>query len=258
VRYYACQSLGRLGVEAAGAAIAARLGDDAGQVRVAAIEALSHLRSEIAFAALRDAAHAEDADIRRAALVGLGLSRRAEAAPLLLRACNDADPATRLMAVSAIADFDEPEALAALGHAAADAEASVRVAAIGFLSARGGRGATDALVALLPLSPDRERVLTALSLPMDGRIAALVAALRDADDELAPLLVAALVRMRRPEAGVALVQAFALPNVRARKAVASGLAALGSPEAWATLQRAAGSDPDAEVRRIATLLLAQQ
>ena len=51
----------------------------------------------------------------------------------------------------------------------------------------------------------------------------IVSALKNADDELASHLVSALVRMRRPEANMALIDAFALPNTRARKAIASGL-----------------------------------
>src|SRR6185503_11611822 len=91
VRYYACQSLGRLGVETAANAISRLLEDSAGQVRVAAIEALSHLRGEIAFEGLRRAAASTDADVLRAALVGLGISRRPEAEPLLLEALKSAD-----------------------------------------------------------------------------------------------------------------------------------------------------------------------
>ena len=257
VRYYAIQSLGRLGVEAAASAIAARVGDPAGQVRVAAIEALSHLRGEIAFEALRQAAGANDADLRRAALVGLGLSRRPEAEPILLASAVDLDPATRLVAVSAIADFEGDDALAMLERAAGDPDESVRTAAIGFLAPRPSRAATEALIRLLGTAIDRERVLGALAIFTPEHLAGVVSALKTADDELASSLVSALVRMRRPEANMALVDAFTLPNTRARKAIASGLAAISSTEAALTLQRAAKGDSDPEVRRIATLLLAQ-
>ena len=258
VRYYACQSLGRLGVEASAGAIATHVADPAGQVRVGAIEALSHLRGDIAFAALRAAAGSEDADIRRAALVGLGLSRRSEAEALLLAAAGDSDPATRLVAVSAMADVESAAVLRALEHAAQDGDESVRTAAIGFLAARPGRGATDALVRLLAISPhERERLLSALALATPDHVAGILGRLADADDELAAQLVSALVRMRRPEANAALAQAFTLPNARARKAAASGLAAVSSAEGSVMLQRAAANDLDPEVRRIAGLLLAQ-
>ena len=71
VRYYACQSLGKLAWEPAAASIAALLGDQAGQIRAAAVEALSHLQSSVAFEALREAAGSSDPDMQRAALVGL-------------------------------------------------------------------------------------------------------------------------------------------------------------------------------------------
>jgi HEAT repeat protein len=257
VRYYAIQSLGRLGVEAGASAIATRVDDPAGQVRVAAIEALSHLRGEVAFGALRQAAGSADADLRRAALVGLGLSRRADAEAAVLEAAADPDAATRLVAVCAVADFDGAVALAALEKAAGDRDESVRTAAIGFLAARPGREATQALVRLLAHESERDRIVGALSVFTPEHISGIVAALGDADDETAALLVSALVRMHRPEANLALVDAFALPNARARKAIASGLSAIGSAEASLTLQRAAKADLDPEVRRIATLLVTQ-
>jgi HEAT repeat protein len=265
VRYYACQSLGRLGVETAATPISRLLADPAGQVRVAAIEALSHLRSELAFAALRQAAESSDPDVMRAALVGLGISRRPEAEPLLVAAARAPDAATRLVAISAVADFESPEALAALKQAAVDADESVRRAAINFLAGRAGEEPTRVLVELLPLSPERERISAALSIWTEGRIPALVELLAQADDELAPELVAALVRMHHPDAYDALLRTLSLlhppgklaPGVSARKAVAAALPILSSSEAFTALQRTAAEDPDPEVRRIASLLLAQ-
>jgi HEAT repeat protein len=99
--------------------------------------------------------------------------------------------------------------------------------------------------------------LRALAIFTSEHLAGILSALKNADDELASSLVSALVRMRRPEANMALVDAFSLPNSRARKAIASGLAAISSSEAALTLQRAAKGDSDPEVRRIAALLLAQ-
>lgn len=255
VRYYACQSLGRLGVEAASSAMARLLNDSAGQVRVAAIEALSHLRSEVAFEGLRAAAGSADPDMQRAALVGLGISRRPEAEPILLRAVSSPDAATRLVAVSAIADLDSPEVLQALLVAGADDDAGVRNAAIGFLAGRSGEAATESLVSLLPNADDRERLIAALSLPSAGRLPALQKALEAADDELAQHLTSALARMRAPEADRALVEALQSPNVAARKAVAFAVANLGGG-GQAALRRASELDADPEVRRIATLLLA--
>ena len=257
-RYFAAQSLGRLGVEQATSALARLLEDSAGQVRVAAIEALSHLRSELAFQSLRDASQVGDPDVRRAALIGLGISRRAEAEPLLLESTVSLDPATRLVAVSAVADYESREVLGALERAAADRDESVRTAAIGFLSSRSGGEATQSLIRILPGFAQRERVVEALSVWVDGRVDALVEALAWADDEIAPHLVAALVRIRRADAWRALVGAMTVPNPAARKAVAAALPAVDTREARDALTRAATEDADEEVRRIASLVLIRQ
>jgi HEAT repeat protein len=255
-RYYACQSLGRLGIETATAAIAGLLQDPAGQVRVAAIEALSHLRGEQAFEALRGAAASADADVRRAALVGLGISRRPEAEPLLVEAISSPDAATRLVAVSAIADFEDSSAvLGALGRAVRDTDDAVRNAAVGFLASRPGAEATAILVDALGRAADPERVVAALATPAAGRIDDLAAALGRADDERAPHLVAALARMHLPAASAALVAALSSPNPAARRAAASAVAVQPGAEAAQALRKVAVSDPDPGVRRVAALLL---
>src|SRR4029079_7287685 len=97
VRYYACQSLGKLAWEPAAASIAALLGDQARQIRAGAREEVSHLQShravdvggpshlqsEVAFEALREAAGSSEPDMQRAALVGLGIGGHPEALPIL-------------------------------------------------------------------------------------------------------------------------------------------------------------------------------
>jgi HEAT repeat protein len=256
VRYYACQSLGRLAFEPAAEAIAALFNDDAGQVRVAAVEALSHMQSAAAFEALRDAAASGDADMQRAALVGLGISKRPAAVPVLLSAVDARPAATRLVAVSALAGFDEPRVLEALGRAAADKDESVRTAAIGFLAGRSTLEATRVLIDLVRASEPHERVLAALAAPSEARITGILRALEASDDELSPRLTTALARMRRPDAMAALRTALSSPNVRARKAAATTLGAVGSRDAVEALRRAATGDPDPDVRRICALALA--
>ncbi len=257
VRYYACQTLGRLGYEVAGEAIAARLTDDAGQVRVAAVEALSHLTSEAAFEALRRAAEVDEPDVRRASLVGLGISKRPEALPVVLAATDSTDAATRLVALSALVAFDDQRVLPALTRAAADDDESVRGAAAAFLAGRRGADATNAIITLLRKQPGDERLTAALANVVEGRVATVVAALETADDEIAPVLTAALVRMHRTDASAALLAAMDSNNVCARKAAAPTLAAVGTPESLAAVQRALAGDPDPEVRRICALSLSQ-
>jgi HEAT repeat protein len=257
VRYYACQSLGKLGFEAAAEAIIKLLADPAGQVRVAAVEALSCLSSDAAVGALKSAVNDADGDIQRAAIVGLGVAKHAAALPLILAAARSPDAATRLFAVSALAGFRSPEVSSALEVAATDTEETVRTATIGFLAALPGAAATAVLIRLLSKVAVPEQVLAALSLYVEGRVPALVAALGGADDETAPSVTSALARLRRPDAAKALVDAMTSPNVAARKAAASALAVLATKESLATLKKAADHDPEPQVRQICSLLLAR-
>jgi HEAT repeat protein len=257
VRYYACQSLGKIGYEAAAGKIAELLATETGQVRVAAVEALSHLRSDDAHAALRRAAEVDDLDVRRAALIGLGVMAYPGDLTLLLNAMAADDSATRLVAISALANFASPSVIDALARAAADKDEQVRTAAIGFLAARPEQEATEILVHLLASPVTRERAASGLLVPSQGRAPGLLAALETTDDELAPVLTSTLAKLRQPEATSALLHAIQLANVAARKAAAGTLAAVGSSEAIAALKQAAASDPDAGVRQICALVLAR-
>ena len=243
--------------EPAAEAIIRLLEDPAGQVRIAAIEALSCLKSEPAIAALSQAATDTDEDVQRAAIVGLGVAQHTSALPLVIQATRAASPATRLVALSALAGFRDPAVLVAFRDAAGDPEESVRTAAIGFLAAMKGIAATRVLVGLLRTGEATDRVLAALALHVEGRVAGLVAALEEADDETAPFLVSALARLRRPEANAALVSAMSMSNVAARKAAPSALAVLRNAEAVSALRRAAAEDREPEVRQICSLLLAR-
>jgi HEAT repeat protein len=257
VRYYACQSLGKLRVESAATAIVALLGDEAGQARVAAVEALSHFSSPAALAALRDAAVGVDPDARRAALIGLGISRRPEAHPILLEAAASADPATRLVAISALADTDSPATLPALARAAVDSDENVRSAALGFIGAMSGTDGTRVLIDLLRGAADPDVVVQLLATPHSGRDGTILAALDGADDDQAPLLTAALARMRTAEARVGLMQAMASPSVATRKSAAAVLGTFRTGDALEALRHAADNDADPQVRRICAVLLAK-
>lgn len=254
VRYYACQSLGRLGLSSAAPAIAGLLHDPAGQVRAAAIEALSHLDSPIARDALLQAARSDDPDVRRAALIGLGIARRPESLPLLADAAKNDDAATRLVAVSALAGFDGREVVELLDRAARDPDESVRVAAVSFLAARTDAASARKLVAMLADRHIEDQALAALSRHSPDRIQAIVEALDTADDELAPKLTSALARMQRPEAERALMDVLSSRSgPAARRAAAETLAGLGRPEVAEVLDRCAARDPDPQVRRVCSV-----
>lgn len=257
VRYYACQALGKLAFAPAAAAIVRLMNDEAGQVRVAAVEALSCLDSELAAQALKGAVDDADGDVRRTAIIGLGVAKQEEALPVMLAAASSSDPATRLVALSAFGGFRSPEVLRALQRAASDDDEGVRAAAIGFLAATPGVAATRMLTDLLRPESLREPIVTALSVPIEGRVDGLEVALAEADDETAAALTSALARLHRKDAGAVLIDAMSSPNLAARKAAASALAALGSKEALAVLQKAAQEDPAPEVRQICAVLLAR-
>jgi HEAT repeat protein len=256
-RYYAAQSIGRLGLDDAAGPLARLVLDPAGHVRGAAVEALSHLRGQVAHDALRASAASDEPDVRRAALIGLGIAKRPESLPLLLSAASSPEAATRLVALSAIAEFRSSRVLAALARAAADPDEAVRTAAIGFLATAPELEATRILVDFLQDETWREQILTALATPTDERVPGIMSMLEGASDELAPWLTSVLARLGRPEATAALFQALASPNQAARKAAATTLSALGTHEAMSALRVAAQSDPAPEVRRVCQLLLAQ-
>ena len=258
VRYYACQSIGRLAAKDTLDRVLPLLSDGAGQVRVAAIEALARFADDRATDALVDAAASSDADARRAALLGLGIARSVRGLPAISEAAQSGDVSTRLVALTAIASFAGPEAEALLARGVQDADASVRATALGFLGARSGMGSSARLIALLDDQALRDGAIEALTQHAIGRVPAILAALEGADTVRARLLVAALSRMNRPDARAALGVALVMDRPEPRRAAAAALAAVESPGAAVVLARVAQSDPDAEVRRLATFALTRR
>ena len=255
VRYYACQSLGKLRDEESAAAMIACLQDPAGQVRVAAIDSLSRLRAPEAAAALRRATGSPDPDVQRAALLGLAATKNVEALPIILLLAESADHGTRLVALSAMAELDAPEVVEALARAASDADDNVRAAAVGYLGARPGLASTRALVTLLQSPGGRDHVVQALSHALPGRLEGLLSALETAQGEVASLLVGVLARTGRADSHAAIGQVLGFENVHARRAAAAALTTLPSPDTRAILARAAHDDEDVEVRRLCSLAL---
>jgi HEAT repeat protein len=250
VRYYACQSLGKLHATEAAPDVARMLNDDAGQVRVAAVEAMARIGGRQALDVLSTAAGAEDGDVRRAALLGLGELRRPEAAPHLLVAAESSSGGDRLAAVSALAELSGLEVEAALLRAGSDPDAQVRAAAIAALAKRTSFAVTAWLVDRLSRPSERDEVVEALGQPVEGRIEGILAALEGADEQLSALLVRALLRMRRASGNAAVEAALHLENVHARRAAAAALLGIGTAEARAVLSDAAAADSDPEVRHI--------
>jgi HEAT repeat protein len=255
VRYYACQSLGRLRIESALPLLVERLDDTAGHVKVAAVEALAALRGEAALEALAAAARSSDLDVQRAALVGLGERAAPPLRPLLTAALDSQDSSIRLVAVSSLARFEGAETELS-ETAAKDTDAAVRSAAIELLASRTDVAATEALLALLARDPDSASAAAALARHAEARIPSISSLLEHANDALARALLAVISRAETPAGRAALDAAFASRNVAARRAAARALSVLLDEAAKSSLARAATVDPDAEVRRICAAAVA--
>lgn len=255
VRYYACQSLGRLHVAEALPLIVARLADDAGQVKMAAVEAIAAIPGESARAALLAAAGSDNQEVRRAAIVGIGERKDAELRPALLAALSSSDRALRLVAVSSIARFDDTETELEQA-AAADEDAEVRRAALELLASRPGPAATATLLRLLAADPDATEALWALTQGIEPRIPAIAAELEHADDALARALLTGLSRTESRPARSAIDAALLARNPSARRAAARVLSLVLDENAKTNLARAASMDSDPEVRRISAAAIA--
>jgi HEAT repeat protein len=251
VRYYACQSVAKLGIKSAEPDVIRLLDDPAGQVRLAAVEGLARFPGDGARLALEHLATSSDEDMRRAAIVGLGMLGRNETLPLLQSAAASREPATRLVALAALAELAHADVVVTLAEATNDSDESVQRGALSLLARRAGRAATEAILPLLTVPHLRDDALLALGTYADGRVEAILAALEVADAAQAPVLVGALVRLQKRASTSVLLAVLDLSNPHARRAVIGVLATAGTSEAIAGLERAALSDPDADVRRLA-------
>ena len=104
---------------------------------------------------------------------------------------------------------------------------------------------------------DRAHILASLARPGEERAAALSAALATADEAQLLDLAAVLVRIHEPAAVQSLIGALRLPAPAVRRAAATALAALRTPEVYLALQRASEEDDDPEVRAICSVLLSR-
>jgi HEAT repeat protein len=254
VRYYACQSAGRLRVASAIDGLIARLSDPAPQVRMASVEALSHFDEPEAQEALERVALSTDHDLQQAALISLGMARAGQTA--VLTALDSDSSANRLIAVSALSGFDDDWVVDRLSRAAHDVDEGVRTAALSTLASRPESEATSQLIVLF-----EERLIPASQLPEllsrsgGDRPASLLRALVRADDELAPLLTAALARLGDGQAHTTMHAALGLPNPAARKAAVAMLGGIGGPADLAAISGLLKSDPDRDVRDVCAAVL---
>lgn len=255
VRYYACQSLGRLRAPAAVPLLVERLEDTAEQVKLAAVEALATIPGAVAASALRDAARSDNHEVERAAIVGIGARKDPALRDELLRSLQSSDAGVRLVTLASLAAF--PSAEAELERvASSDPDGAVKSSALELLASLSNAASTSALVRLAATGPQSKEALAALAQNIDARIPTLLSLLATAEENLARNLVAVLARADSRAARSAVDIAFESSNVAARRAAARALGQILDPAARISLARAASLDPDLEVRRISSAAIA--
>ncbi|HEY4241137.1 MAG TPA: HEAT repeat domain-containing protein [Kofleriaceae bacterium] len=261
VRYYAAQGLGAAGRAIAVPDLAARLGDPAPHVRVAAIEALARLDvldARGAREALMTVARTGDSDERRAALLGLGARADDAGLAMLLDAAAAPEVATRLVALAGLAKHADPRAGEALVAAARGRDPEVAAAALSLLGERTDAASVDALLALAVGEPIAHPAHAALSSPRADRVGRLLERLATASEAEAPVLAAALSRMTLPEAERGLFASLRAPSAAARRAAATVLVGSAAREAHAAVRALAVEDPDPGVREACAALAAER
>ena len=266
VRYYAARSLGALRDAASLDVLAATAqGDRAPHVRIAALEAIGAANAPGAAEVLLPIAQEAHADLAAAALRGLGRVTDGRAASTLIAALRAADAQRRAAAVAGLraqATVDAVEALA--WTAGGDADAAVSAAAsdalaeIGRRAGAAGDAAVRALVGLTADAARREGVVGALGGLPRARIASVASGLSHAQPDVRCATIAALGRMRHPDASTAIRSALDDPEPRVREAAVTVLDSLGVRGLARVFAQLARDDDSRAVRRAAADALSRQ
>jgi HEAT repeat protein len=266
VRFFAVRSLGELNTPAVAPAVRRLVGSDpAVQVRLAAIEVLGRLNDQEAIQILEPLSVSREVDVARTAIRALGRSTDERAASLLEGLLRAPDSWRREEAATALGACGGPRAASILQWtAAAETEPGVARAAIAGLALMASGespqaiDAIDALVSLTAERAQREASITALAGLGSCRIADVAKGLRHLSAEVRQATVAALSRMKHPEATRWLETALADPAAAVRATAVAELRRLGTRHAAKTLLTLARTDPDHSVRQAALLAVAQR
>ena len=261
VRYFAVRSIGAFANPAVSAAVRNLVErDPAGQVRIAAIDVLGRINATDAVAMLQPLTASGDADIARAAVRALGHTRGETAARLLESLLRSTEAWLRLEAAAALGARGGAEAASALQWvAAAETDEDVANAAISALVLLASREDVDAGVAMSALislmaEPDRREALIAMVSGLPARkIDDIAMGLRHASPDIRRTTIAALSRMKHPEATRWIERALDDPVPAVRAAAVAELRRLGSRKSTKKLLTLARTDPDAGVRRAAVI-----
>ncbi|HEX8556771.1 MAG TPA: HEAT repeat domain-containing protein [Pyrinomonadaceae bacterium] len=283
----AADALAKVGDPRAFDALLALVGDPAAAVRQAAVGALNSLGSpempgrvlpllEDADPNVRESAvkiagyfgYAECADlllercrdederVRRAAVEHLPFLEDERATPALARALRHETPKVRAAAAGAMALAEGPEVSARLMEALADEDAWVRHFAARSLGRRKAVESADALAVLARDDKSNHVRIAAVEAlgHVGGEGAARVVAplVKSGEPDLVRAAVAALGRIRRPDAQPPLFEALHSPDAEVRAEAAGALGARGDAEAAGRLLRVAAADGESLVVEAAT------
>ena len=260
VRYFALRSLGSFHQPSIAPAVRERLErDTAGQVRLAAIDVLGRLQPPDIMTILTPLALSEDGDTARAAIRALRHVQDAGAQGALDALSRAEEPWRRAEATAALGQRGGAQALSTLQWVAAADESSdvadTAIAGLVTMASRDDHGAdaTRALVELLAEPSRREASIAALARLSVRRAADVASGLSHASPQVRRSTVEALSRMRHTDATRWIETALDDQAPAVRAAAASELRHLGSRHAARKLVLLARVDPDADVRRAATM-----
>ena len=229
-RRQAAEGLGRSGGPAAVGALCAALGDPEWTVRVEAARALGRIGAAEGIGCLTKALEGNDLQTQMTAVKALAAIGRAAAGPMLAALPRTRGPVRDALAAAA-GRVDDPRAVAPLRALLARADGAENGAASGLVA----HGRPDVVLPFLAEpagSPRRQAAARALGMARDpASLAALERALRRRGGGLDPDVALALVRRRRLDPLIAVLDAKA--PAADRRAAADALGA--SPERRAEL-----------------------
>jgi HEAT repeat protein len=259
VRYFAARSIGsHRRAESLDALADLARADEARHVRIAAVDSLGKIDSPRAVAVLRSFVESDDAELGRAALKSLGQIDHSDALPPLLEALRSAESAIRLEALHALGARGGADEVRALQWTAlAETEPQVAQAAIDALERLATPEAVAALVDLTAEASRREAAIEALGRLGESKIGPIGEGLSHAQPGVRRAVVAALGRMKHPDASEMLVGALDDQEAAVRLAAVNALAHLGNRSAERKLLALMRSDPDTAVRRAAQKALSR-
>ena len=268
VRYYAASSLGeaRFGSAAADDLAGLARRDPAPHVRIAAITALGAMHAVLAARVAAELMEDEDDDLAIAAVNVLGAVHRHDAHEWLTRAARSPRPSVQLAAVRALAERPTVDSVEVLSWAAhldetpglpAQAIDALRRIAAAADHPAAQRAAVAALRDLAAEGTQRRDVIAALARLPEATVPELASGLSAVRVATRIATADALAAMRHPRASGELSRALRDEDPAVRAAAVGGFARLGTPSVARVIAAMRHNDPDADVRRRASLACAR-